>query len=173
MSCIDQCSPTLLIVFSTFKKSWAIHRAGCTDWFNNMIWVIFLSIFRVTIFVCNILIHPPSHALSLRSKVVRDLIFAANIILARVRGCHSYDIMMKGITFTVAFICYLCTVNGDNRTVVSCTVPCPNITVNSSQVRDVFVTSCFLNQVFVHGDASRVQVHALMDGALCGKWLYF
>ena len=80
--------------------------------------------------------------------------------------------MMQGMKFTVAFICFLCTVNhinGDNRTVVSCTVPCTNITVNSSRVRDVFVTSCSINQVFVHGDASRVQVHALLDGAHCGK----
>lgn len=48
-----------------------------------------------------------------------------------------------------------------NRIVKTCYSPCINITVHASEVRDVFVTSCRLNSVFVIGNMSSVRIHPL------------
>lgn len=42
------------------------------------------------------------------------------------------------------------------------------LTVKSSEVKDVFVTACNINKVPVIGDAKGVQIHSL-KGALCGE----
>ena len=59
-----------------------------------------------------------------------------------------------------------------NRGVSYCRLPdCKDITVDPEKTRDVFVTSCRLNRVFVMGDAHNVRVHSLNQRGsnLCGK----
>lgn len=52
--------------------------------------------------------------------------------------------------------------------------PCINITVHASEVRDVFVTSCRLNSVFVIGNMSSVRIHPLdQKNGQCGKSYIF
>lgn len=61
-----------------------------------------------------------------------------------------------------------------NRIVKTCYSPCINITVHASEVRDVFVTSCRLNSVFVIGNMSSVRIHPLdQKNGQCGKSYIF
>lgn len=61
-----------------------------------------------------------------------------------------------------------------NRIVKTCYSPCINITVHASEVRDVFVTSCRLNSVFVIGNMSSVRIHPLdQNNGQCGKSYIF
>lgn len=78
-------------------------------------------------------------------------------------------VRMNSVVFLMCLCNIISFVAGDKREVVHCTVPCTHITVNSKKVRDVFVTSCVLNRVFVNGDASQVQIFALKDKKVCGK----
>ena len=90
------------------------------------------------------------------------------------RGCivqqdRKMEIQMVAIS-SVLISLFVGVSGAPMRVMEQCYLPCVNITVDATNVRDVFVTSCRINRVYVRGDATTVRVHSLdKKHKHCGK----
>lgn len=77
-------------------------------------------------------------------------------------------VKMAKHTQLLGLIC-LFTMTMGKPVVRRCMLPdCGELTVKSSEVRDVFVTACNINKVTIIGDAKGVRIHSI-KGSLCGE----